>query len=218
MRAAKLIDDSRSHPFAAQSSCSAGALRIDRLVPYGGPHHGGTEVMVRLSGGTGFFDLGDAKCAFGGTAVPAQSLNSSVLRCTSPAVELADEEFLGALPARSTSVNGPTLRAVPLEISLDGVAFTSSQRLFTFFDSRLFARITAIEPNIGPRFGGTLVHVTARGLVPFGTDRADAPLGLACIFGGADWVAANPAGSLDYLHCRSPLESTVTVLVLILAY
>eukprot|EP00900_Chrysochromulina_parva_P025542 jgi/Chrpa1/7621/Chrysochromulina_OHIO_Genome00016936-RA len=97
MRAAKLIDDSRSHPFAAQSSCSAGALRIDRLVPYGGPHHGGTEVMVRLSGGTGFIDLGDAKCAFGGTAVPAQGLNSSVLRCTSPAVELADEEFLGSL-------------------------------------------------------------------------------------------------------------------------
>ena len=103
------------------------------VFPRGGPFTGSTKVLIS---GTNFEDIGDCKCRFGGTEVAAVCVNSTLIECTTPACtppscELAESEL--DVP-------------VSIEVSLNGVTFTSSGQMFTYVDMRA-VEVSALDPK-----------------------------------------------------------------------
>ena len=62
-------------------------------------------------------------------------------------------------PADKSSFSG--YRGVPLEVSLDGVSYTSSGMMYNFYYADTLGAVAAIWPIGGPRRGGTTVRVRA---------------------------------------------------------
>ena len=74
-------------PLPTNTSCyeyfDAAAVGLSALEPRGGPHHGGTQVVLR---GVGFSNYGGVGCKFGHLPiVPAELLAPDQARCASPA-------------------------------------------------------------------------------------------------------------------------------------
>ena len=118
-------------------------VRVINFSPSSGPSRGGTVVTVV---GAGFSQIGSnaqlCKCRFGPFSVRAVVFNSTHIRCTTPA----------------QSSSGPIL----LDVSINGVQFTDSQKMFAYYGG---VRLTSISPKSGPQEGGTLITVRGAGFV-----------------------------------------------------
>ena len=113
-----------------------GSSIITSLCPSSGPILGGSEVRIlgaMLANGSHYL------CRFGGTAVNASHLAGSI-----------PHEVLCAAPRMSAAA------VVPVELSLNGQNYTTSEILFTF---HLPAVLTEMCPSTGPAHGGTTVHI-----------------------------------------------------------
>lgn len=138
------------------------------IQPSLGPAHGGTMVDVV---GTAFVNSTALSCRFAGRSVHATFVSKERVRCVTP-------------PMASPSV-------LPLEISNNGVDFTSSGALFSF--------VTALEikvfwPTSGPTTGGTLITVQGSGFLGGST--------VECILNEVQVPAA--VYSDDELSCLTP--------------
>jgi hypothetical protein len=108
----------------------------------------GTALLVN---GTGFADFGDTRCRFGGELwTRATVMGRHMLRCHVP-IWPAERMWHGVM-------------AVPLEVSLNGVDYSVSGTLFTFYDLQSVF-ISAVMPNGGPTLGDTRVTIHGSGFI-----------------------------------------------------
>jgi len=98
-----------------------------------GPAAGGTAVTIF---GDRFLDTVTTQCRFGNLTVPALFVSNQVIQCSTPEHPV-----------------GP----VPVDVSLNGVDFTSAYTLQYEFDMDQF--VTGVQPYKGPVSGGTVVTV-----------------------------------------------------------
>ncbi|CAM9115079.1 unnamed protein product, partial [Sphacelaria rigidula] len=141
---------------------------VRRLQPSLGPVHGGTEVEVV---GAAFVNSTTLSCRLADRVVPATFVNKELVLCVTPP--------------------SPSILRLSLEVSNNGIDFTTSGILFSFvaaFD------IIQVWPTSGPTTGGTLVTVQGSGFS--GGDK------VVCIFGGSQ--AAATVHSDDELSCLAP--------------
>lgn len=141
---------------------------VRRLQPSLGPVHGGTEVEVV---GAAFVNSTTLSCRLADRVVPATFVNKELVLCVTPP--------------------SPSILRLSLEVSNNGIDFTTSGILFSFvaaFD------IIQVWPTSGPTTGGTLVTVQGSGFS--GGDK------VVCIFGGSQ--AAATVRSDDELSCLAP--------------
>ncbi len=115
-----------------------------QVTPNFGPPAGGTEVQIE---GTGF-SL-PTEVTFGGIAVSAISVTSSVIRVLSPQVELPSGENL------TVSID------VSVNVGEDDAASGTLSNIFTYTrnSSPIIPKIISITPTSGPNEGGTRVTI-----------------------------------------------------------
>jgi hypothetical protein len=163
------------------------AIAVLGLSPSIGPEQGGTVVSVS---GKGFADTGKLSCRF---VVPATFASATALKCTSP------DLTSGASPNEHKIANG---RLVSVEVSLDGLQYTSQGVQFTVYAPVTVAKV---EPSSGPVSGGSAVLVHGANFLPLDT--------LVCRFGmGAPAKATWLSSSV--VQCASPawaVKEVVTV-------
>ena len=133
---------------------------ILEVAPKGGPVEGGTTIFITgrknpSSGAYPFVDLGDARCKFhGGATSVATVINRSLLHCVTPPCEssrCADDN-----PPPGYATGG--LTSVPVEVTLDGVYYSTSGRRFTFYEPSRVA-VSSLTPRGGPLAGGTRLRL-----------------------------------------------------------
>ncbi|CAM9116223.1 unnamed protein product [Choristocarpus tenellus] len=108
--------------------------------PMSGPAIGGTSVFIS---GTNFIDSEELGCRFGSSLVPGRWLSDVLVQCTSPS---------------QTEHHDHT---VEVEVSTNGVDFTSNYVNFWFHD----AQVSVIFPSLGYTTGGTQVSLRGQGFV-----------------------------------------------------
>ena len=78
-------------------------------------------------------------------------------------------------------------QVVSLEVALDGVHYSRSGLVFTYYDMEAIQMHPGLTPMGGPRLGGTTVSVAGTGFADFG---ARSPShGIQCQFGRPSWMA-----------------------------
>lgn len=139
-------------PFSVTSKST-----VTTLWPSSGSIYGGTSVRVQ---GTGFLNSTTAFCRFGDYEVVSVDtfLDSTSVVCTSP------------------SQDGTDAREVAVEVTSNGLDWTSSGIVFTYLHP---LEVLEISPNIGPLSGGTVVHVSGSHF----NDEAGGARKLSCRFG-----------------------------------
>ena len=141
---------------------------VSIIVPSSGPAAGQSIVTVV---GDKYINATGLSCKFGDEAGPAEFVSPSLITCRSP-----------------YSRRGP----VALEVSNNGVDYTSSDHMFLFYDDMVIDKIT---PTAGPSHsGGTLVKITAHGVRN--------TMDLACRFGPMV-VPAHYVSDTSF-ECRAP--------------
>lgn len=105
------------------------------IYPTTGPHVGGTSVFLS---GAHFPNSTRLACSFGGRIVPARWLSGELLQCESPP--------------------RPENDAVIVQVSANGLEFTSEGLTFVFYRTKL-----GVFPLAGPTEGGTLISVSGEG-------------------------------------------------------
>lgn len=120
-------------PFSVTSEST-----VTMLWPSSGSTYGGTSVRVQ---GTGFLNSTTKFCRFGDYDIVSVDafLDSTSVVCTSPPQDDTDT------------------REVALEVTSNGLDWTSSGFMFTFLPP---LEVSGISPNIGPLSGGTVVRVS----------------------------------------------------------
>jgi hypothetical protein len=150
-----------------------------KLHPSQGSAKGGVRVTVE---GVNFRE-GNPQCRFGDAgSVMAEWKSSGQVVCVTP--------------RRDASA------LVRVHISNDGTEFGPEGKVFRFLE---IARITQASPTSGPVGGGTLVHLSAAGVLVGHAVR--------CQFGA---IAVDAVVTLGEVHCKSPAQSqpgNVTLLV-----
>ena len=133
--------DVNNHPHHERCTCM-----LRQIFPLGGPVTGNTAVTIT---GHAFQDLGDVKCRFGVDEVQARVVNETIIECSSPGCRSPS-----CLPDAAAFQH-----PVPLEVSMNGVTFTGSGLMFTYYDHSA-VHVSLLTPRGGPRYGGTqlLVH------------------------------------------------------------
>lgn len=141
---------------------------VQSITPSFGPSHGGTMVEVE---GKGFANMSALSCRLARRRLPAVFLGSGHLQCATP--------------------SSTTYGSMPLEVSINGVDFTSSGVVFTFV---VPIEVRHAWPMNGPINGGTSVVAHGSGFSGGGT--------LHCIFGGNAILAT--VRTDDELYCITP--------------
>lgn len=118
------------------------APHVTNIAPRAGPLEGGTMVIVS---GSHLAFTGSAKCRFGEQSVNA-AFHAKGFVCTSP---------------QAFNINLPT---VFLEVSLNGVDFTSDGNEFEYFGSSNDSRLLAMKSNYGHTRGDTQLDVESAGV------------------------------------------------------
>jgi hypothetical protein len=156
------------------------AFHLVNVRPSHGWMRGGTLLEIT---GSGFTYTGDLACRFGGRDVGhASFVNGSLIRCLSP-------------PATS-------LGTVGVEVSLNGVDFTSGEGVDFKYSREL--TILGVSPSSGPPEGGTPVNVSGLG---FASDLSMSSQ-VACLFGEAGRVPATVVSD-SVLTCTTPPNPTL---------
>ena len=150
---------------------------VNSLSPPEGPQRGGTLLTIA---GDGFVAATGCKCSFGDVTVHATVLNTTHLQCTTPSVTMTSSS--------SSQVN--------MEVSMNGLQFTSQQVEFSFYHS---IQLSKIIPNTGPTIGGTQITVRGHGFLP--TPR------LACLFNSVSTTAVYVSSTM--LTCTVPPATTL---------
>ena len=186
------------------------AVRVQQIFPLGGPFEGNTAVTVS---GKAFRDVGDVKCRFGLDEVQARlvivteqriktnprgsyfpsipiEVNVTTLECSSP----------GCLSPSCLPTAAAVEHAVPLEVSMNGVTFTGSGLMFTYY-KHAAVHVSLLTPRGGPHRGGTRVLVHGVGFrdLSSGVNGVDMQ-GIKCKFGAtAGWKCLSIAPQLSSL-------------------
>ena len=149
-----------------EPTCEVG---VRQIFPLGGPFNGNTAVTVS---GRSFRDVGDVKCRFGFDEVQARLVTVTEQRLkTNPRgsyfPDIPIEVNVTTLECSSPGCRSPSClpdaaavqHPVPLEVSMNGVTFTGSGLMFTYYDHSA-VHVSLLTPRGGPRYGGTqlLVH------------------------------------------------------------
>ena len=169
---------------------NASAVRIDSVLPLGGPSDGGTVVTLR---GAGFSDLGGVYCRFGSDtlgAVQATLVSAGELTCVSPPSPHRD--------AAGAAVGGRTMLAVTLNGDADAYS-PSNVSFFEYLTSGLDVQLSSVLPAAGPSAGGSLLNVSGQGFAALGS--------VLCRFGTDDQSSAASVVSSSLIQCRSPAIS-----------
>lgn len=172
-------------------------VRLTSLIPSKGPIHGGTYILLRGDHlEQRWAALGLATCKF------------EQQRPTSLVVVAA--QLLGTNQVACTTATGHVHGACSVEVSLNGLDYTSDGRVFEFIE----VAIRNIMPTAGPLQGGTVVtiegaHLGLYSALEGGTSRQ----GIACAWGQEDDSQSTTATrvSSTVLHCVSPAQPRVTV-------
>ena len=145
------------------------AVRVRQIFPVGDPFAGNTAITVS---GNNFIDIGDVKCRFGVDEVQARIVTVTEQRLkTNPRgsyfPDIPIEVNVTTLECSSPGCRSPSClpdaaafqHPVPLEVSMNGVTFTGSGLMFTYYDHSA-VHVSLLTPRGGPRYGGTqlLVH------------------------------------------------------------
>jgi hypothetical protein len=119
-------------------------IKVQHLSPFLGRHNGGLLVNVT---GKGFLVSTNPKCRFGAMEVVATVRSPTLVQCYTP----VNTDFKPETPYNAQDKM--------LEVSLNGVDWTVSKRMFTFYDHAR-VQVSLFEPEGGPTAGGTpiLVH------------------------------------------------------------
>ncbi|CAM9095296.1 unnamed protein product [Chrysoparadoxa australica] len=107
------------------------------VTPTSGPVSGGTNILVE---GAHFMNSGSLSCSFGGVVAKGHWVSDSLMRCESPSVSSATP--------------------LELEVSVNGLDFTSSGIMFDFYSD---ATAQSLEPASGASSGGTQVTLYGSG-------------------------------------------------------
>ena len=168
---------------------------ITSLSPIEGPATGGTVVNVT---GSGFVDTVTIYCQFGTSdnitldTVTATVLSSTLLQCTSPALQSLDDPS-----------------TVSLQISVNGIDYTNLSTSITGFTYEPNVTVLSVFPSMGEWTGGSLTLVTGRNFL--NTSQ------LACIFDNdtTSSLFVVPATFISdtSISCITPEHSLDTVLV-----
>ena len=75
---------------------------------------------------------------------------------------------------------------IGLEASLDGVTFSRTGLMFTYYSMRGIRVLPTLTPNGGPHLGGTTVSVSGTGFADYGAGGTSH--GLQCHFGRPGWM------------------------------
>lgn len=150
---------------------------VTMLWPSSGSIYGGTSVRVQ---GTGFLNSSTAFCRFGDYDVVSVDafLDSTSVVCTSP------------------SQDGTDIREVTVEVTSNGLDWTSSGVVFTYLPP---VEVSGVSPNIGPLSGGTVVRVSGSHF----ENAAGGAGKLSCRF-GRSVVSAAVAGVGEFAMCVAP--------------
>jgi hypothetical protein len=132
---------------------------------------GGTPVSLS---GRGFLNTTDLSCRFGDTLVRAHFESSTKLTCVSPTASAAGQ--------------------VSVEVSNNGVDFSASTVLYTYYSNFVLA---ALEPNMAWRSGGMEVLISGEN---FPTDA----LSVQCVFGGVGHSSPAVVVSSSEVRCPAP--------------
>ena len=176
---------------------------VTYLAPFAGPALGGS--LLRLQG-RALADFGGLSCQFlvaGGGSAP-----SSVASASSPASALGGDRIACRSPplsnARLAELRGGAAVRVDVRVALNGaqVALAGpcstplppNTSCFAYFDEDA-TLVGGLQPQGGPRSGGTSVEVHGSGITDYG--------GVACKFGGLPLVPATLLGT-DRARCVSP--------------
>ena len=98
-------------------------------------------------------------------------------------------------------------QAVTLEVALDGVHYSRSGLIFTYYDMQAVHMLPALTPNGGPRLGGTTVSVAGTGFANFGARSISH--GIQCQFGRPSWMAGRYQDE-DLAVSRARIDPTPT--------
>lgn len=114
---------------------------VQSISPHGSIVNGGTDVLVVGA----WFDLQEEYgvkpyCKFGNKIVQGEFLSTVRIKCKAPQYDT------------------PNVR-VPFEVSLNGVDWTDSNLLFTFYNDYTKAKFERYEPTSGPDTGGTNIKI-----------------------------------------------------------
>ena len=117
---------------------------IQSVTPHSGIYTGGTPITIQ---GAYYFNniqqQCTPKCKFGNIIVEANYISTVQIMCISP-------------PYASAASN------VPLEISMNGIDWTTSGTLFTFYEQ---PEILDINPKAGTSSGGTIIVLTGNNFI-----------------------------------------------------
>lgn len=164
-------------PFSVTSKST-----VTALWPSSGSTYGGTSVRVQ---GTGFLNSTTPFCRFGDYDVVSIDaiLDSTSVLCTSP------------------SHDGTDTREVTVEVTSNGLDWTSSGVVFTYLPP---LQVSGASPNIGPLSGGTVVRISGSRF----DDAAGGGGKLWCRF-GRGVVSAAVAGSGGVALCVTPASQSL---------
>lgn len=157
----QFVDTGLTFEYHARSS-------VRRLEPSLGTRGGGTVVEVT---GTAFVNSTSLSCRIAAQRVPATFVSAELVKCITP--------------------SSSSLAAWPLEVSNNGLDFTSDGVLFSFVPA---LEVHGIWPTAGPTSGGTSVMVSGSGFSS-GTN-------LRCLIGGRQREAV--AHTDQELACSTP--------------
>ncbi|GMI40209.1 hypothetical protein TrCOL_g8913, partial [Triparma columacea] len=150
-------------------------LEVAKLIsiePASGSVDGGTSILVT---GYGFVDSSQLKCNFGSTSVLGRYISPTQVECESP-----------------PSISG----AVNVEVSMNGIDFTSSSSTFLYSPP---PSASSISPSFGPSSGGTSVTISGNSF--------ELSKDLRCRFGTSDDISASYI-SFTSIACIAPFSST----------
>jgi hypothetical protein len=143
---------------------------VTKIYPSFGPSHGGTVITVS---GRNF--LPGSSCRFGdNNIVPAVSISTTRLRCTSPSIVMNEEAILG------------------LSVSNNGVDFPEERTQFVYYATEI---VSSVSPSRGAHIGGT--SVTVRG------ENFQNTTELSCRFGDVV-VSPATFQSSEQVECATP--------------
>lgn len=159
-------------------------VAVRALIPNRGPATGGMRVIVR---GTGFRQDERLACRFGLQVVAvAEYISTEAIACIAP------PQSRQSAVTVSVTLNGQDFTPRRVSAATSGGSSHEEGPMFTYTDR---ASVTAIEPEMGPTRGGTVVSV-------FGVNFADTAVVL-CRFGNVITTVAEFV-STDMVTCVSP--------------
>jgi hypothetical protein len=155
---------------------------VRAVFPMAAPAQGGSLLSVS---GVGFVNSPTLSCKVGSAVRSATFVTSSLVRCRVPNAT----EALGPWSKQN--------RTTTVQVSNNGVDFSSSSVRLTFFDQ---PEVASIEPSMGPLVGGTIVTMSGRGFSKL--QEVLGPASVRCRFGDA--IVVGTLVSDQAVSCSAP--------------